>query len=154
MLISIQEHVLPWETESALRSSALLLWDKLCSQHQPWANSFLRPCTAVAPGAQHYARSLSWMTTLLGKPKKGASKWWWWLWVAQIHRAAVLATGSDKHAAEYSGNWKNLNSQTSWKEKLLRKVSSIKVKSGNNCNFPEDPAPVFAQGHSLQTVWK
>lgn len=135
MVISIQKHILPWEQKCALRSSASLLWDKLCPQHQPWANSFPRPCTTLAPGA--HATPVPAPATLVpapawvhswgspGSPRKvpasdgEGSKW---------HRHTGLQPLSQgvMSTAESPGNWKNLNSslnsQTSWREgKAARK---------------------------------
>jgi len=40
------------------------------------------------------------------------------------------------------------------KEKLLGKASPVKANSGNNCNFPGNPALVFAQGCYLHVICK
>lgn len=119
---------------------------QLCPQHQAWANSFPRPCAAMVPGAQRDTSAPSCTSESRESPGKvpasdsggsgghrhtGLPSWW--------HR--VISTAWVFQNLEKIGTCKPAGG----KEKLLRKVSPTKVNSGNKCNFPGDPAPVFAQ---------
>lgn len=106
-----------------LEELSLAALGQLCPQHQAWANSFPRPCAAMVPGAQRDTSAPSCMSGSRESPRKVPASDSGGSGGAQTHRSAVLVTQSDKHCLSLSESGKNLNLQTSWRERKAAKKS-------------------------------